>query len=171
MQTPPRIASRFAITMSATPPKPPIKQIQGQGQIDEFIRPQTVSRTNDGDQRAHTSPLQRKRRINDDDDDDDDRPMVNNPTGTNAGTNQDPVLIPDTEHESDGNFGVILLPVRQPTQDQSQHSTRSRESKSRRRTQSPSLDKNAEQVRSVICSTSTYILLQIRFTISDANLL
>lgn len=135
--------------MPVTPPKPPIKQIQGQVHIDEFItnRPQTSSTMNDGGQRAHTSPLQRKRRINDHDDDDDDRPMVNVTAAASAGTNQDPVLIQDTENESDANFGVLLLPVRQQSQDQSDYSKPARESQSRRRTRSPEI---TEQVQPLI---------------------
>ena len=68
-------------------------------------------------QHAHSSPLQRKRRILDSDDEDD-RPMTTFTATATAGTNADPVLIQDTENESDANFGVYLLPGRQQSQEQ-----------------------------------------------------
>ena len=135
--------------MPSTPLKPPIKQIQGQGHIDEFIRAQKSS-PNDGGQRAHDSPLQRKRRINDDDDEDDDHPMVNATAAASAGTNQNPVLIQDTENESDANFGVYMLPVRQQSQDQSNMSKPARGSQSRRRARSPETTEVTEQVQPLL---------------------
>jgi len=145
MQPQPRIVTRAVVTMMPSPPKKPLEQIQGQGHIDRFTRPNIVPNTNDGDELANTPPLLRRRIIPDDDDDADDRPMVGNQATAN-GTTADTVIIPDTENESDTNFGVVLLPVRQPTQDQSQQSSRSRQTKSRR-TASPELDQIAEQVR------------------------
>ena len=104
--------------MPSTPQKPPIKQIEGQRQIDVFIRPQIPPLMNDDSgQRAHTTPLQRKRRIHDSDDDDD-CPMTTLSAVEPAGTTADPVLIQDTENESDANFGVYLLPGRQQSQEQ-----------------------------------------------------
>ncbi len=130
--TPPRIESRFVLTMPSTPPKPPLKQIQGQRQIDVFIRPQIPPPMNDDSgQRAQTTPLQRKRRIHDSDDD---CPMTTLTAVEPAGTTANPVLIQDTENESDANFGVYLLPRRQQSQEQPskpsplklpRHSTRS----------------------------------------------
>ena len=132
--TPSRIESRFVLTMPSTPPKPPLKPIQGQRQIDVFIRPQLPPPMNDDrGQRAQTTPLQRKRRIHDSDDDND-CPMTTLTAGEPAGTTADPVLIQDTEYESDANFGVYLLPGRQQSQEQPskpsplklpRHSTRS----------------------------------------------
>ncbi len=146
MQTPPRVATRNALTMQPSPSKPPLKQIQGQIQIVEFIRPQPKSRTTADGHLASTPPLQRRRKINDDDDDDDNRPMVGNSTTTNGGTVQDPVVIAETENESDANFGVILLPQRQQTHDQSREGTRLRVPQSKRSKPS-ALDQIAEPVR------------------------
>ena len=100
----------------------------------------------DSGQRAHTTPLQRKRRIHDSDDDDD-CPMTTLSAVEPAGTTADPVLIQDTENESDANFGVLLLPVRQQSHDQSDYSKPARESQSRRRTRSPEI---TEQVQPLI---------------------
>ena len=104
--------------MPSTPQKLPLKQIEGQRQIDVFIRPQIPPLMNDDSgQRAPTTPLQRKRRIHDSDDDDD-CPMTTLSAVEPAGTTADPVLIQDTENESDANFGVYLLPGRQQSQEQ-----------------------------------------------------
>jgi hypothetical protein len=149
MATPSRITSRFEITMTPSPPKPPVKQIQNQAHIDDFIRAQR-SFTNDGGQRANTSSLQRKRRINDDDDEDDDRPMVNATAAASAVTNQDRILIQDTENESDANFGVFILPVRQQSKDRSDDNKPARESQSRRKTRSPETTAVPEQVQPLI---------------------
>jgi hypothetical protein len=143
MATPPRIESRFVLTMPSTPPKPPLKQIQGQRQIDVFIRPQISPPMNDDiGQRAHTTPLQRKRRIHDSDDDDD-CPMTTLTAVEPAGTTADPVLIQDTENESDANFGVYLLPERQ--QSQEQPSKPSSLKLPRRSTRSQALDNITEE--------------------------
>ena len=135
--------------MTASPPKPPVKQIQGQAHIDEFIRAQQPS-SNDGGHRAHTSPLQRKLRIHDDDDEDDDRPMVNATAAAHAGTNKDPVLIQDTENESDVNFGVYMLPVRQQSKVQSDDRKPERRTQPTRRTRSPETTGVTEQVQPLI---------------------
>ena len=146
MQSPSRITSRFAITMTPSPPKPPVKQIQGQAHIDEFIRAQQSS-SNDGGQRADNSSHQRKRRILDDDDDDDDRPMVNATAATSAGTIQERILIQDTENESDANFGVYILPVRQQSKDRLDDSKPARGPQTRRKTRSPETTAVTEQVQ------------------------
>jgi len=114
-------------------------QIPGQSNIDGYLRvSRPVIARNDVDDinsaskaDASFSPLLRRRRICDDDDDE---PVVNNqppPTNTN-----NPVLIQDTENESDANFAVILRPQREPLHDQSAHGTKSRRTQSRR-TQTP----------------------------------
>ena len=116
-----------------------LPQIPGQSNIDRFLRvakPLIAPKDEDDNNAASNAdasytPLQRRRRICDDDDDE---PVVNNkppPTDTN-----NPVLIQDTENESDANFAVILRPPREPLHDQSAHGTKSRRTQSRR-TQSP----------------------------------
>jgi hypothetical protein len=150
MQTPTRITARFAVAMTPTLPKSPLQQIQGQGLIDPFVRPTSNGNTNDDDAMVNTPTLQRRRKIRDDDDDDtdDDRPMANLYAAA-QGTTRNPVVIHDTENESDANFGVILLPEQQPSQHPSRRSTRSRQTKARRAA-TPDLDQIAEQVRPLI---------------------
>ena len=153
MQTPPRVSARYTIAMQPSPAKTPPKQIPGQVPIDDFMRPQPKTRPNDDSQLTSTPPLQRKRRINDDDDDDDDRPMISNPTRLHEGTIQDPVFVADTENESDANFGVVLLPQRRQTRDESQDGTRLRAQS--KRTKPSTLDHIAEQVRPLIIDAAT----------------
>lgn len=129
------------LSPSKTTPKKTsgLPQIPGQSNIDGFLRvsrpliePHEQDNNNaDSNADASSTPLQRRRRIRDDDDDE---PMVNNmPPPTDS---RNPVLIPDTENESDANFAVILRPPREPLHDQSAHNPKSRRTLSRR-TQSP----------------------------------
>lgn len=94
---------------------------------------------NNGGQLAQTSPLQRNRKIHDSDDDDD-CPLTYLTAAASAGTNANPVLIQDTDIESDANFGVYLLPDRQQSQDQP--GKPARVTLPRRRTRSQALDNN-----------------------------
>ena len=100
-----------------------------------MTRPQIESNDQNGskeNQNANITPLLRRRRIRDDDDNDD-APMVNR-TLTNSVLN--PVVIGDTENESDANFAVVLLPPRRSSQDPSAEDSRPRQPQFRR-TQSP----------------------------------
>jgi hypothetical protein len=131
---------------TTTPPRQP--QVPGQSNLDGFLRvsrPQFAPNDNDDAKENHNSnvdntPLLRRRRIRDDDDDDD--VLMVNSTLPNSMMN--PVVVADTENESDANFAVIL----QPSHVQSAEGSGSRQSRSRR-TQSPAPTECAVTVRPV----------------------
>jgi len=139
-----------ATPKTATPRRQP--QVPGQSNLDEHLRvsrPQFAPNDNDDAKENHNSnvdksPLLRRRRIRDEDDDDD-VPMVNN---TLPNSVMNPVMIADTENESDANFAVILQPPRQSSHVQSAEGSKSRQSQSRR-TQSPTPAECAVTVRPV----------------------
>ena len=125
-------------TTTRTSTAPRLPQIAQQSNLNGFVRltrPQIESNDQDGNkenQNATNTPLLRRRRIRDDDDDDA-APLVNRTLPT---TEMNPVVIADTENESDANFAVILLPQRRSSDDQSAEDSRPRQPQSRR-TQSP----------------------------------
>jgi hypothetical protein len=133
-----------------TPPRQP--QVSGQTNLDAYLRvsrPQFAPNDNDDAKENHNSnvdntPLLRRRRIRDDDDDDD-VPMINN---TLPNSTMNPVLIADTENESDANTAVILQPPRQSSHAELAPGSKSRHSRSRR-TQSPAPAECAVAVRPV----------------------
>lgn len=144
MPTPSSTARTHTTTLPILP------QIAQQSNLDGFVRltrPQIESNDQNGseaNQNANITPLLRNRRIRDDDDDDD-APMVNR-TLPNSVVN--PVVIGDTENESDANFAVVLLPQRRSSHDPSAEDSRPRQPQFRR-TQSPAPAEFAETARPV----------------------
>jgi hypothetical protein len=115
-------------TNTSTPPR--LSQIAGQSNLDGFVRlKRSLMETNDHAERknnnsAHIPPLLRKRRIRDDDDD---VPMINSSLPTST---LNPVVIADTENESDANGAVILPPQLQSSHEQSAAGSKPRKSQS-----------------------------------------
>ena len=121
------------IPKTATPTKRP--HIPGQSSIDGFLsvsRP-LIAPYDDDDYNAESTatgnnpPLKRRRKICDDDDD---KPMVKITLPANDAMN--PVVIADTENESDAPGGDIL-PQRQQSNHQSADGSKSQNSQSKRK--------------------------------------
>lgn len=122
------------IPKTATPTKQP--HIVGQSSIDGFLsvsRPLIAPNDNDDYNAESTANgnyyplLKRKRKIRDDDDD---KPMVNITLAANDAMN--PVVIADTENESDAHCGVIL-PQRQLSNHETANGSKSQNSQSKRK--------------------------------------